>query len=210
MNQHRGNWKSYLQLFWTFFRISPLSFGGGFAMVPVFEREFVQTKRWVTSDELADILAASQTIPGAVALNSSAMIGHRLYGVAGAIAAMAGMLLPTFLIVLGLGIGFSSLQHHVKVQAALEGIRPAIVALIVYAGVRIYKTSISDKTSILLMAITAVVLLMQWVSPTLVILVGGLIGMAVFFMQAKLGKQPTAPMARARYVQDDSFFGDGI
>lgn len=210
MKRHEGSWKTLIQLFWTFFRIGPLSFGGGFAMIPVFEREIVQKQGWVNEEELSDILAASQTIPGAVAINTSAMIGYRLAGIAGALAAAAGMMMPTFLIVLGLGIGFANLQAHIKIQAALEGIRPAIVALIAYAGYRIYKTSISDKTSILLMAGTAVVLLTGLISPTVVILLGGVIGMAVFFIQSKLGKQPSPRMATARYVPDDSFFGDGI
>jgi chromate transporter len=210
MKLQDGYWKRLAQLFWTFFRIAPLSFGGGFAMIPVFEKEIVVKRNWITSDELTDILAASQTIPGAVGLNSSAMIGYRMRGIAGAVAAAAGMIMPTFLIVLLLGIGFSTLQHNFKIQAAMEGIRPAIVALIAFAGYRIYKTSISDKTSILLMLGTVIVLLMQWISPTMVILIGGAFGIGLLHLQTKLGWQTSAQLAAAHHVQDDSYFGDGI
>ncbi|MDF2814328.1 MAG: chromate transporter [Paenibacillus sp.] len=210
MKSHDRDWKKLVQLFWAFFRIAPLSFGGGFAMIPVFEREIVVKRNWITSDDLTDIMAASQTIPGAVGVNSSAMVGYRLQGVAGAVAAAAGMVMPTFLIVLLIGIGFSTIQDNVKIQAAMEGIRPAIVALIAFAGYRIYKTSISDKTSILLMIGTAIVLLMQWLSPIMVILLGGAFGIALLHLQTKLGWQTSAHLASVRYVQDDSYFGDGI
>ncbi len=69
-------WNTLFQLFWTFFKIGPATFGGGFAMIPLIEREIVEKKKWLKSEEVTDVFALSQSVPGAVAINSAAFIGH--------------------------------------------------------------------------------------------------------------------------------------
>ncbi|WP_164821458.1 chromate transporter [Paenibacillus koleovorans] len=206
----RLQWRELVSLFWAFLRIGPLSFGGGFAMLPVMEREIVQKRSWISQEELGDIMAASQTIPGAIAVNASAMIGYRRQGTAGAIAAAAGMMLPPFLLVLGIGVGFAAIRSDAKIQAALEGIRPAVVALIAYAGYRMRKAARLDWASFFLMLATGVVLLMQWLSPALVILLGAAVGTGVVAVRMKLGYTTMPLPSTGRNGQDDTFFGDGI
>ena len=98
--------KKLVQIFWTFFKISPVTFGGGFAMIPLIEEEIVEKRKWLTSDDITEVFALSQSIPGAVAINSATFIGNRIGGIKGALAAMIGVSLPTFFIVLALGISY--------------------------------------------------------------------------------------------------------
>src|SRR3954452_9702015 len=134
--------KVLFQIFWTFFKISPVTFGGGFAMIPLIEKEVVEKRKWLTSEEVTDVFALSQSVPGAVAINSATFIGQRIGGVRGAIAAMIGVSLPTFFIVLLLGVLYFFIQDNPKVVAAFLSIRVSIVAIIVYAAVKIAKTAI--------------------------------------------------------------------
>ena len=76
-------WKVLFQLFWTFFKISPVTFGGGFAMMPLIEKEVVEKRKWLKSEDVTDVFALSQSVPGAVAINSATFIGHRIGGIKG-------------------------------------------------------------------------------------------------------------------------------
>ncbi|MDR4281811.1 chromate transporter, partial [Bacillus subtilis KCTC 1028 = ATCC 6051a] len=95
-------WNLILQIFFVFLKIGPITFGGGYAMIPVIEREIVIKKRWIRPQDVADVLVIAQSVPGAIALNSATFIGYTIAGVQGAVAALIGVLLPTFLIVIGL------------------------------------------------------------------------------------------------------------
>lgn len=144
----KGQWKTLLQLFWTFFKIAPVTFGGGFAMIPLIEKEVVEKKKWLKSEEVTDVFALSQSVPGAVAVNSATFIGHRIAGMKGAMAAMIGVTLPTFLIVLLLGILYFFIQDNPKIESAFISIRASIVAIIAYAAIKIGKTAIVDKSTL--------------------------------------------------------------
>ena len=173
------------QIFWTFFRISPVTFGGGFAMVPLIIKEIVEKKKWLTTEEITDVIALSQTVPGAVAVNSATFIGHRIGGVRGALAAMFGVSLPTFLIILAFGISYSHVHDNPKLEAAFISIRVTIVAIIVYAAIKIAKTAITDKTSFFIMA--AGIPLLFFIQPILVIFLGAITGIIATYIKKKLG-----------------------
>jgi chromate transporter len=182
-----ANWTLVIQLFWSFFKISPVTFGGGYAMIPLIEREVVIRRRWVKQQDVADIFAVSESIPGAIAINSATFIGYRIAGLSGALAAMAGIVLPSFLIVLILSMTFLQLQDQPKVEAAFQGIRATIVALIVYAGIKIGRTAILDKTTLGIATATVVILLFLHVHPVLVIAIGGLAGIGLVKLKQHLG-----------------------
>src|SRR5262249_55661867 len=135
------------QLFWAFFRIGPSTFGGGYAMVPAIQREIVEKRQWIDVGELANMVSLSGSAPGGVGVNSAAYIGYRKAGLAGAVAAVVGMVMPTFLIVLGLSLFYLFFQDNPKVEAALKGIRGAVVALILLAAYRMTKASIFDAST---------------------------------------------------------------
>ncbi|MFK9093021.1 chromate transporter [Bacillus salipaludis] len=173
------------QIFWTFFKISPVTFGGGFAMIPLIEREIVEKRKWLESEDVTDVFALSQSVPGAIAINSATFIGHRIAGIKGALAAMMGVSLPTFFIVLSLGISYFFVHDNPKLEAAFVSIRVTIVAIIVYAAIKIAKTAIIDKTTFIIMLIGVPVLF--FIHPIIAILLGALTGWFVIFIKKKIG-----------------------
>lgn len=148
MEKKKLNIKFLLEIFISFFKISPLSFGGGFAMIPIMEKEVVINKKWVNKEQIIDIFAVIQSLPGAIAVNAGAFIGYQIAGVLGAIAAFLGIVMPTFAIMVIFGTILVANQHNFYVQAALLGIRPIVVAMIASAGYKMSKVSLKDKTCV--------------------------------------------------------------
>lgn len=182
-----GEWKKLFYIFWTFFKISPATFGGGYAMVPIIIKVIVERNKWLTTEEVTEVIALSQTVPGAVAVNSATFIGHKLGGIKGALAAMLGVSLPTFLIVLTLGISYLYIHDNPKLEAAFTSIRITIVAIIAYAAIKIAKTAIVDKTTFCIMI--AGVLALFFIHPIVAIFLGSLIGLAATFIKKKIGRE---------------------
>lgn len=186
----KEQWRILFQLFWTFFKIAPSTFGGGFAMIPLIETEVVEKKKWLKSEDVADVFALSQSVPGAVAINSASFIGHRISGVKGAIAALIGVSLPTFLIVLSLGLSYFLIAGNAKLEAAFMAIRPAIVAIIVYAAIKVAKTAIVDKFTFFISVIG--VPLLFFLHPILAIVTGAALGVVSLFVKRKWGHEKPA------------------
>jgi chromate transporter len=177
-------WLLVLQIFWTFFKISPVTFGGGFAMVPLIIKEIVEKRKWLTNDEFTDVIALSQTVPGAVAVNSATFIGHRIGGIRGAVAAMIGVSLPTFFIVISFGVFYFNIQDNQKLEAAFASISVSIVAIIVFAAIKVAKTALYDKTTFFIMI--AGVPLLFFIHPIIVIFLGAITGIIVTSFNRKL------------------------
>lgn len=170
------NNKLIKDIFITFFKIGLFTFGGGFAMIPLIEKEVVDNKKWAGREDITDILAVSQSIPGAVAINSASFIGFKILGRKGALAATLGVILPSFIIISVIAAFFEKFGENTFVKAAFMGIRPAIVALIIAAAVKVGKTSIKDLTG-LIIALTAAVLSAFFdIQIILLIIAGGLFG----------------------------------
>ncbi|WP_053362526.1 chromate transporter [Bacillus sp. FJAT-27251] len=180
----KKQWKVLIQLFWTFFKIGPSTFGGGYAMIPLIEEEVVQKKKWLKSEEITDVFALSQSVPGAVAINSATFVGQRIGGIKGAIAAMLGISFPTFLIVLILGALYLFIYDNPKIEAAFLAIRASVVAIIVYAAIRTIKSAIIDKTTIVFMI--AGVFALFYIHPLFAILLGAIAGIISRNMKRKL------------------------
>lgn len=178
---------SLFQIFWVFCKMSPVTFGGGYAMIPIIEKEIVVRKKWMKMGEISDTLALAGTAPGAIAVNASIFIGYRLGGILGALVAMLGALLPTFLIVLILGSLYLYFQDNVFVNAAFKGISGAVVALIGYAAIKIGKTSIIDKSTAVLSIVMIVSMILFNLHPIVVILLGALLGIMIAKVKEKLG-----------------------
>lgn len=119
------------ELFWSFFKIGLFTFGGGYAMIPLIQREVIDTKGWIARDEFIDLLTLAQSAPGPIALNTSVFVGYKIRGYAGAVAAILGVVVPSFAIILLIAVFFSGVRDNLFVDAAFKGMRPAVVALIV-------------------------------------------------------------------------------
>ncbi|KKI89442.1 chromate transporter [Bacillus sp. SA1-12] len=183
----REEWKIIVHLFWTFFKISPITFGGGYAMLPIIEKEVVHKRNWAKSEDLTDVFAIAGTVPGAIAVNAATFVGHRIAGLRGAIAAALGTLTPTFIIVLFLSSMLASFQENPHVEAAFYGIRSATVALIVYAGIKMSRTSLIDKTTSLLAGSMFIAMLFFHWHPVFIILIGAILGILIIKVKEKLG-----------------------
>lgn len=120
------------ELFRTFFKIGLFTFGGGFAMLPLIEREIIENDKWgIPKKEFLDLLTIAQTAPGPIALNIAVFIGYKTRGYAGAVASAVGIVVPSFVIILAIALLFADVRHNPVVDAAFKGMRPAVVALIV-------------------------------------------------------------------------------
>lgn len=172
-----------LELFTAFFQIGPSTFGGGYAMIPVIEREIMEKRGWVSEEEMADMISLSGSAPGGVGVNAAAFIGYRKAGVVGSVAAVLGITLPTFLIVIVLSLFYLMFQNHEKTQAALQGIQGAVIALILLAAYRMAKQSVFDISTTLMMFTAVITLVMFPVSPIYLIVMG--IASGIIFIQFK-------------------------
>ena len=131
-------------VFLAFFKIGMFTFGGGFAMLPLIEKEVVDNHGWAERDEILDIFALAQSVPGAIGVNVAIFIGKRLYGFWGAAAALLGVVTPSIMIILIIAYFFSQIQSNAVISRAFSGIRAAVVGLLAAAAVRIGKGSVKD------------------------------------------------------------------
>lgn len=130
----------YFELFWSFFQIGILSFGGGYAALPLIQNQVVDIRGWLTLQEFTDVLTISQMTPGPIALNAASFIGTRLAGPLGSIVATVSDVLPALIIVMFLAWFYFKYRSIRVMQGALSGLRPAVVALIASAGLSILFT----------------------------------------------------------------------
>ncbi len=118
-------------LFVSFFKIGLFTFGGGYAMIPLIEREVIDNRKWVERRDFLDLLTLAQSVPGPMSLNTAVFVGYRLRGLRGALATLLGSILPSFAIMLLIALFFAGVRRNPVVDAAFRGMRPAVVALIV-------------------------------------------------------------------------------
>jgi len=126
-------------LFRSFFKIGLFTFGGGYAMIPLIEREVIDRRGWVERREFLDLLTLAQSVPGPIAVNTAVFVGYRIRGLRGALAALTGTILPSFTIILLIALFFADIRQNPVVDAAFKGMRPAVVALIVVPVIALAK-----------------------------------------------------------------------
>ena len=133
--------KKLWALFATFFKIGAFTFGGGYAMIPLIQREAVERQGWVTDDDILEIIAIAESTPGPIAINSATFVGYRTCGVLGAACATLGVVLPSFCIILAISRVLKEFQQIKAVQYAFNGIRAGVLALLFKALWGMYKKS---------------------------------------------------------------------
>ena len=134
----------YLDLFLTFAKIGVCTFGGGYAMLPIMQRELVENKGWTTEDQLADYYAVGQCTPGVIAVNTATFVGSAKAGVAGGIIATLGVVFPSIVIILVIAAFLSNFMHIQWVIHAFNGIRAGVVALILTSVIKLFKGAVKD------------------------------------------------------------------
>lgn len=146
--------RELLTIFFSFLKIGAFTFGGGYAMIPLIEHEVVGRRRWLTAEEFGDLLTIAQAAPGPISLNTAVFVGYKYRKYSGAIAAILGVVVPSFVIILLVAVFFSQMRHNHWVEAAFMGMRPAVVALIVTPiiglakGMRWWLVAISAATAL--------------------------------------------------------------
>lgn len=133
--------KKLLELFWTFFKIGGFTFGGGHAMIPLIQKETVENKKWITDDDILEIIAIAESTPGPVAINSATFVGYRTAGFWGAVCATLGVVLPSFCIILAIAYLLDNFMEIKAVQYAFKGINAGVLALLFKALWNMYKKS---------------------------------------------------------------------
>ncbi len=168
--------KEYWTLFWTFCRIGGLTFGGGYAMLPMLEKEVVERHHWTTQDQLLDYFAIGQCTPGIIAVNTATFIGYNRRGVLGAIIATLGVVFPSFVIISLISAVLSNFAHIAMVQHAFSGIRVAVCGLILQAVIKLLKSSVKNAMGWILLALTFLAVVLFDLSPVIVVVAAALTG----------------------------------
>lgn len=166
----------YTQLFTTFAKIGSFTLGGGYAMVPVMQKEIVEKKGWLASDEFMDILAVSQATPGLFAMNMASHIGYKLKGTLGGIVGALAVALPSIIAILLIAMFFQAFKDNIYVEKIFMGIRPAVVALIAAPCFSMARTAKINRYNIWIPVVAALLICAFGVSPIWVILAAGIGG----------------------------------
>ena len=175
---------SLAEAFGTFFKIGLFTIGGGYAMIPLIEKEVVEKRRWVDHDEFLDLMAVSQAAPGVFAVNMSIFIGYKKQGVRGSIACAVGNVLPSVLIILLIALFFHRFKEHEVVENIFKGIRPAVVALILVPMFNMARTAKITRRNVWIPIAVALLIWALGISP-IYIIAAGIAGGIVKFMVDK-------------------------
>jgi chromate transporter len=185
----------YLDLFWTMFKIGICTFGGGYAMMAIIEKELAEKRQWATSEELVDYMAIAQITPGVIAVNISTFIGRKRKGILGGIIATLGVIAPSIIIIMIIAAFLVNFQENEYVQHALAGIRVCVCVLIFNAVISFIKKTVIDLLS--LVAFICVFILAAFTRIETVYLTLGVIAISVVLTLIFGGK----------YINADKKFG---
>ena len=166
----------YIQLFLTFAKIGSFTLGGGYAMVPLMQKEVVEKREWMSTEEFMDILAVSQATPGLFAMNMASHIGNKLCGVLGGIVGALAVALPSIIAILLIAMFFQAFKGNIYVERIFMGIRPAVVALIAAPCFTMAKSAKINRHNIWIPILAAILICAFGVSPIWVILGAGVGG----------------------------------
>jgi chromate transporter len=144
--------KTALTLFGVFFKIGAFTFGGGYAMIPIIEKEVSEKRAWISEEDILDIFAISESTPGPIAINTATFIGYKIGGVLGSAFATLGVVLPSFIIISIISLILTEFSHLKPVQYAFNGIRAGVLALLIKALVSMYKKNKKSLFAYIIMA----------------------------------------------------------
>lgn len=164
--------------FKVFFKIGLFTLGGGYAMIPLIEKEVAEKHKWMTREELLDVIAIAQSCPGVFAINVSTFVGYKLRKLRGALCATLGTALPSFIIILLIAMFFHRFQDNAVVAAAFRGIRPAVVALIAVPTFNMARSARITPANCWIPVGSALAIAMLGVSPIAIIIAAGVCGWA--------------------------------
>ena len=164
------------ELFTMFFNIGAFTFGGGFAMLPIIQKEVVEKKRWATDEEIIDCFAIGQCTPGVIAVNTATFIGYKRKGIIGGIVATTGVVLPSLIVITIITTFFKHFQHYKIIQYALGGIRVGVIALIANAVSKMFKQVVKSWICMVIFIVAFIFIAFTSLSPIIIIVASALLG----------------------------------
>ncbi len=171
-----NNFKKIFELFLTFFKIGAFTFGGGYAMIPLIQREICEEKKWLNDEDILEIIAIAESTPGPIAINSATFVGYRVVGFWGSFFATFGVVLPSFVIISVISLVIKQFEQLKFVQYAFMGIRAGVLALIIKAFINMYKKCPKSKVSYIIFLFSFVAVAVFDINVLIVILSCALIG----------------------------------
>ncbi len=174
----------YISLLGSFMKIGVFTFGGGYAMIPLIEAEVIEHRGWVKKEEFLDLLTIAQSIPGPLALNTSAFVGYKMRGYLGALVSLLGVVLPSFVILLLVALFFSTIRDNAIVVAAFNGMRPAVVALMAAPMFNLMK---GVHPALVVVAVATMFCMWWWSISPIYMIVAAMVASVVWGMKLKRG-----------------------
>lgn len=168
--------KLLFDLFITFAKLGAVTFGGGYAMLPIIQREVVEKKQWATEEEVLDYYAIGQCTPGVIAVNTATFIGQKKKGILGGIAATLGVVFPSIIIITIIAAFISNFADYPIVKNAFAGIRVCVVVLILNAIIKLWKKSVVDVLTFIIFLAVAVLSFIFDISPIIFVVAAAVIG----------------------------------
>lgn len=178
--------KEYLQLFWAFIKVGALTFGGGYAMLPILQRDIVENYKWATEAEVMDYYAMAQCLPGIIMVNTSTFIGQHRKGTMGGFVAGFASTVPSLVIITVIAMFLARFAEYPVVQNAFAGIRACVVVLIINAVVKLWKSAIVDWKALVIIFLPVFVLSVLEVSPILLVVAAAIAGIAITLISGRL------------------------
>ncbi len=175
----------FLDLFLTFFRIGGLTFGGGYAMLPMFKKELAEKKNWCTEEDILDYYAIAQCTPGVIAVNTATFVGYKIKGIMGAIFATLGVVAPSVIIITIISAFISGFSDNQYVAHAFAGIRVAVCALVAVTVFGLLKKNVHDIITLLLAVAAFVLTVFFDLSPVIAVIFAALVGIITSIIKAK-------------------------
>ena len=164
------------QLYSSFFRVGILTFGRGYAMLPMLTREIVERHAWATEDDIMDYYAIAQCTPGVIAVNTATFIGARVAGNLGGLVATLGVISPSYLIICAIAAFLRQFSHLAVVQHAFSGISIAVCAMVLHAAWKLIAKSVVDKVTLAVLIVTAALTILFGISPVLIVVAATCVG----------------------------------
>jgi len=177
--------KELATLFVSFAKVGVMTFGGGYAMLPVLQREIVENKKWATEEELTDYYAIGQCTPGVIAVNTATFIGQKQQGILGGIFATLGVVFPSLVIITAIAALISNFADIPAVQNAFAGIRVCVCVLVLNSVVKLWKSTIKDKWALVIFALVLIGAVFTELSPVVFVLLAAIAGIAIKGLEAK-------------------------
>lgn len=180
-------WKEYATLFWTFARIGGLTFGGGYAMLPMLQREIVDNHHWATEEELADYYAIAQCTPGVIAVNTATFVGYRQRGILGGTIATLGVAFPSLVIITIIAACLQNFAEYQVVQDAFAGISVCVCVLIFNAVRKLWKKSVIGWGALAIFLAVFACASFTGLSPVVLVVASGVAGVALRALRERKG-----------------------